>query len=216
MTCSLEPSERGFVAETLVSSCIGRRDSWPSLSAIEEDLLRSPFFRAWDERVFRSFLQSGLCPLVRFPTYAGDQDEGKVGLITPRWAEATVFAGGLGMLVGYDKLSELREDMKVTFIMAEDPSSYVSSGWSIVLVVPTEFSADHGGVWRFDRTGGVERTHDIVWRPPRAENVIVKGASHLVRPISRDFRIYRQLNLNPSDRSCKRNPSRLPRPCMPV
>jgi hypothetical protein len=125
MTRSLEPHEAGGVAETLVRSCIGRRDTWPSLRAAEEDLLRSPFFRAWDERVFRSFLQHGLCPLTQFSTYAGqqDQDEGSVGLMTPRWAEATVFAGGPGMLVGYDKLSELRRDMKVTFIMAEDPSS---------------------------------------------------------------------------------------------
>lgn len=155
MTRSLESHEAGGVAETLVRSCIGRRDTWPSLHAAEEDLLRSPFFRAWDERVFRSFLQHGLCPLTRFSTYAGQQDQdegGSVGLMTPRWAEATVFAGGPGMLVGYDKLSELRRDMKVTFIMAEDPSS----------------------------TGGSERTHDIVWRPPRAENVIVKGAGHLV------------------------------------
>ncbi|KAG7532138.1 hypothetical protein FFLO_03826 [Filobasidium floriforme] len=154
MTRSLESHEAGGVAETLVRSCIGRRDTWPSLRAAEEDLLRSPFFRAWDKRVFNSFLQHGLCPLTRFSTYAGqqDQDEGSVGLMTPRWAEATVFAGGPGMLVGYDKLSELRRDMKVTFIMAENPSS----------------------------TGGSERTHDIVWRPPRAENVIVKGAGHLV------------------------------------
>jgi hypothetical protein len=125
MTRSLEPREAGGVAETLVRSCIGRRDTWPSVRAAEEDLLRSPFFQAWDERVFRSFLHHGLCPLTQFSTYAGEQDQhvGDVGLKTPRWAEATVFAGGPGMLVGYDKLSELRRDMKVTFIMAEDPSS---------------------------------------------------------------------------------------------
>jgi len=130
MTRSLEPEEqgiRGKVANTLVQSCIGRRDTWPSLEVAKSDLLRSPFFRAWDGRVFDSLLQSGLGPVRKFITYTPveGEDEGTIGLMTPRWAEATVFAGGPGMLVGYDKLSELREDMKVTFVMAEDASSYV-------------------------------------------------------------------------------------------
>lgn len=41
-------------------------------------------------------------------------------------------------------------------------------------------STDRDGSSRAYSTGGAERTHDIVWRPPRAENVIVKGAGHLV------------------------------------
>lgn len=53
-------------------------------------------------------------------------------------------------------------------------------GLSANLVLLPKASTDRDGSPRVDSTGGSERTHDIVWRPPRAENVIVKGAGHLV------------------------------------
>lgn len=47
-------------------------------------------------------------------------------------------------------------------------------------VLLPKVSTDRDELLRVDSTGGSERTHDIVWRPPRAENAIVKGAGHLV------------------------------------
>lgn len=128
MTRPLESLGSGLAespASALVKTCIGRRDTWPTLQSAEEDLLRSPYFRRWDQGVFRSFLQHGLGRVSNFPTYKRVQGEDgeTVGLMTPRWAEAAVFAGGREIAVGYDKLARLRTDLKVSFIMAEDASS---------------------------------------------------------------------------------------------
>jgi hypothetical protein len=49
-----------------------------------------------------------------------------VTLVTPRWAEAEMFAASRGMFDGFDKLNKLRKDLKVTFVMAQDSSSSVA------------------------------------------------------------------------------------------
>lgn len=77
-------------------------------------------------------------------------ESGPVTLATPTWAEAATFSDQLAALRGWDKLPEL--PMPVGFLMAED-----------------EF-------WMW----GEETANEMVWRPPRARNERVKGASHLV------------------------------------
>jgi hypothetical protein len=76
--------------------------------------------------------------------------DGPVTLATPTWAEAATFSEPHAPARGWDKVAQL--DLPVGFLMAED-----------------EF-------WMC----GEDVAHEMVWRPRRARNERVLGASHLV------------------------------------
>lgn len=98
-----------------------------SSNQARQELLRSPYFRAWHPSIFDLFLTHGLVnldPSPSIPTQAADGVP--VTLACPRWAEAAVFTDWKGIQAGFDKLPFLSPKTKVRFVMAGDPSACVS------------------------------------------------------------------------------------------
>jgi hypothetical protein len=124
MTRSFDPKYQTIenpMALHMSSSCIGRRDTWPSRQSATTDLLRSPYFQRWDPLVFQRFVETGLVDLSALS--GKREDEGQVTLSTPRWVEASVFCDGTAMVHGYDALPLLPKELRIGFIMAGESSS---------------------------------------------------------------------------------------------
>lgn len=138
----------------LVMGAARRRANWPSIE--EAKLLRrSPFFAAWHEEVWDIFLSHGLVPVPPGQAGADDAGEGKgrsVQLATPPWAEAAVFGEPTGLGEGWDRLLDTPEDVKMGFLMANQPKA----------------------------TMGEKMTREMVWRAKGSVNEILPDAGHLV------------------------------------
>lgn len=73
-------STPGVLAQSPATASIYRRDEWPSRPAAAEAFRRSPFYRAWDDRVFDRWMRYGVVPKA---AAAADDDGGPVTLATP-------------------------------------------------------------------------------------------------------------------------------------
>lgn len=113
---------------SLAVRCIGRRHIWKSRQEARIELLKSPYFGAWDPPSFDALINHGLVeiPKIEFEghgltlTPSGDFP---VTLACPRWSEASMFSDMFGMINGWNKLGELRSDLSIKFIMAGDTTA---------------------------------------------------------------------------------------------
>lgn len=51
---------KGTIGASPAAASASRRDLWPSRDVAKKAFLRSPFYKAWDERVFESWVRHGL------------------------------------------------------------------------------------------------------------------------------------------------------------
>ncbi|WYZ37917.1 hypothetical protein EsH8_II_001423 [Colletotrichum jinshuiense] len=83
---------KGTIASSPAAASSARRDLWPSREEAKKAFLKSPFYRAWDPRVFESWVAHGLrdVPTQLYPS-PGPAQPGSVTLSTTKHQEVFTY-----------------------------------------------------------------------------------------------------------------------------